>query len=582
MQLLMDGGSVLLEYWRSLLPLLVAVLGFGSFGCSLLPGVTRDRRWLSFPLSLGTGVLLLTLSSFILFLVNLVWRSILELGAYAILLTGAALLLLNLRRRETRLAIGLGLPLFILLLTLRLAFVSKLALPPYNDSPVHYLVVLNLLDPASRPDAFYSFGNLLQQYYHFGVHSLTAWLALVSHENSPLLLAVLGQFFLSIFPFSVFALAGILAENGLQDTRKSAAWAAALVAAFGSWMPAYAANWGKYPTLASLAVLPVTLVYLFAGKAMARNRAILILTALLVAGTFLLHSRTILLIALAMIGYFSTAFASRRLSNVPIISAGVGILLTASLIYGAWLHPNLAGYYTSNWPLLVFLAILVPFACAAYPVQTLATLLVFAGMGLPPSVQVPFSQSNPPVVLLDRAFVQIALVLPIAMLAGFGIAGIGRRLAPQRRLRSLPIILLGLLIMVQMPPIKAFYPDDCCSYVTDDDLRALEWLKLHVPPQGLVVIAGIPSKHRMLETDAGVWVYPMTGADTAKRSFNSSLSDPAFLNSVCQGRLDVYIYAGRRALSFELPQGPAIFQDYAVVFSSGETRVLLVKACPRR
>ncbi|MHC4481537.1 MAG: hypothetical protein ACYS1C_11295, partial [Planctomycetota bacterium] len=259
MQLLLDGGGVLLEYWRSLLFLIVAVFGFGSLGVSLFPGAARDRRWLAFPLSLGTGVILLTLLSYVLFLASLVRRDVLEFGAYAILLAGGALFVWGLRRREAWASAGWGLLILPVLLMVRLAFVSRLVLPPYSDSPTHFLAILNLLEPSARPDALYAFESVLQHYYHFGVHCLTAWVALMSGRTSPLLLAVVGQFFLAILPFSVFALAGLLAENTLSGSARSAAWGAGLLSAFGWWMPAFGVNWGKYPTIAGLAVLPIPL-----------------------------------------------------------------------------------------------------------------------------------------------------------------------------------------------------------------------------------------------------------------------------------------------------------------------------------
>lgn len=578
MTLLLDGGGILVEYWRSLLPIVVVVLGFGGLGVSVLPGVTAGRKWLAFPLSLGTGLILLTPLTYLLFLVSLAWRGVLTVGAYAILLAGAICFVLSLRRSEMRAGMAVGLPLLLLVLTVRLAFVSQLYLPPYSDAPTHYLIVLNLLDPSSRPDALYTFGSLLQHYYHFGVHCLTAWAALTSQETSPLLLAVIGQFLLSLVPFSVFALAGMLSEGAPPAASRVAAWAAALVSLIGWWMPAFAANWAKYPTLAGLAALPAPLAYLLAVGESARKRAYLVFTGLLIVGLILLHSRTSLLIGLVLAGYLLARLAARRLPNVP-LPAALAILLTGALAYLGWLHPELSGFYTANWALLAFIAVLVPFAATAFPEAALGTLLAAAGMILLTTLPAPRLLSNQSFALIDRPFVQTALYLPLAVLAGLGIAGLARHQVRTPLMSILPAALLVLLLIVGMPPLSAYYADSCCNFASRDDVRALEWLRLNASPQARVVIAGLQTGTRLVETDAGAWVYAMTGLDTAKRSYNSTLYDPGFIAGVCQGDRDVYLYAGGGPTSFEVPPLPVIAADYNVIYSSGDTRILFIRVC---
>ncbi len=581
MNILLDGGGILLEHWRSLFLLLGAILGYGGWGVSLLPGATTDRKWIAFPLSLGTGTILLTLLSFILFLASLVWRALLVPGVYAILLAGGVLLVLGLRRRESLLAAPWGLPALLLLLLVRLAFVSRLVLPPYSDSATHYLVVLNLLEPASRPDALYSFQNIFQHYYHFGVHCLTAWLALISGETSPLLLAVVAQVFLTILPFSVFALAGILAENRSPRIRFAAASAASFIAAFGFWMPAFGVNWGKYPTVAGLAVLPVPLVYLCAARGAKSGGLYQLVAALGFIGVILLHSRTTLLMGIACLAYWCGKVLHHRLAKAPFAPIVIGVALLAGLWYWAWLRPDLAGFYVGNWLLLVAIALLLPWAYSAYPESTLTALLTLAGIaGLSLLETAPFLEGRT-FQLLDPPFVQMGLYLPLAILGGLGGAGFGMRLSESPKLSALPAVLLGLLVLVEAPSFRTFYPDKCCDYVTQDDVGAFRWLSQTASSEALIVTAGLQTSTRILEQDAGVWVYAVTGLATTKRSFNSSLYDPAFLRSICQGRREVYIYFGGRSLSFELSEIQGAPEDYRVVLSSGSTQLALVRACLR-
>jgi hypothetical protein len=131
--------------------------------------------------------------------------------------------------------------------------------------------------------------------------------------------------------------------------------------------------------------------------------------------------------------------------------------------------------------------------------------------------------------------------------------------------------------------IRAYYPDSCCAYASRDDVWALEWLQLKASSQARgVVIAGLQTGTHLVETDAGAWVYAMTRLDTAKRSHNSTLYDPNFIQGVCRGGREAYLYAGGGAMSFEVPPLPAIVADYGVAYSSGATSILFVRACAQR
>ncbi|MFN2119676.1 MAG: hypothetical protein ACK2T0_04750, partial [Anaerolineales bacterium] len=200
MQLVLDGGDMLLQHWRSLSVLACAALGLGGWGYTLFPKPARVETWLAFPLSLGTGLIALILLSYVLFLASMIWQDVLPFGAYAIALAGAVFFVRDIVARQGWAAGGWPPFAFLLLLVVRLAFASRLVLPPYSDSSTHYLAVLNLVEPTSRPDALYVFQNILEHYYHYGVHSLIAWTETVSGETSPLLLAVVGQFFLAVAP----------------------------------------------------------------------------------------------------------------------------------------------------------------------------------------------------------------------------------------------------------------------------------------------------------------------------------------------------------------------------------------------
>jgi hypothetical protein len=287
------------------------------------------------------------------------------------------------------------------------------------------------------------------------------------------------------------------------------------------------------------------------------------------------------LLALALVAYYLARLMQRGLSGTPSALIALEIAFLAGLMYWGWLRPDLAGFYTSNWPLLIAIAVLLRSAYSGYPVQTLAALLTLAGIaGLSLLEATPLLQDRT-FQLLDRPFVQMGLFLPLAVLGGLGAAGLGAQLSGRRILSAVPAVLLSLLVLVEIPSIRTFYPDQCCAYVSQDDVRAFEWLKRNAPSEALIVTAGLQTSTRILEQDAGIWVYPMTGLPTTKRSYNSTLYDSAFLGTICQGRKEVYLYLGGGPMSFQVSDILGDAGDYDVVFSSGNTAIARVKVCLR-
>ncbi|MFN2119260.1 MAG: hypothetical protein ACK2T0_02580, partial [Anaerolineales bacterium] len=375
-------------------------------------------------------------------------------------------------------------------------------------------------------------------------------------------------------------LVGVLADQAPLTARHLAAWSAGLIAALGWWMPAYAANWGKYPLIAGLAVLPIPLAYLYSARRTRPHHLYLIAGTLLALGTVLLHSRLGIVIGLVMIAFWIARLVSRRLPSTQAWRIVAGIPLCGGAAYLGWLRLDLAGFYTSNWPLLVTLALLLPWDFVSHFQQTLTTLLTLCGMGLLAGLQLPSLLTDISVQWLDRPFVQMGLYLPLAVVGALGVAGFGWKLSGARWAAAVPVIGLSVLILLRTPFVHPLYPDGCCSYVTQDDLRAYEWLSGNVPSDSLVVIAGLRTSTRIIETDAGTWVYAMTGLDTAKRPFDSTLDDLGFLKSISQGRDHVYLYLGGRDMSFKHPNKAALAHAYEVELSSGSTEIVRLKPCP--
>ncbi|MEJ5224162.1 MAG: hypothetical protein WHV44_06865 [Anaerolineales bacterium] len=104
---------------------------------------------------------------------------------------------------------------------------------------------------------------------------------------------VSGPLLLALWPLGVFWLMR-------RFTASMGALFGALLAAWGWSMPAYALNWGKYPLLAGLVLLPVTLA---AGYAARTNRRWWLVFGLLTVLTTLCHTRLLVVLGLSLPGW---------------------------------------------------------------------------------------------------------------------------------------------------------------------------------------------------------------------------------------------------------------------------------------
>src|SRR5258706_2183899 len=178
---------------------------------------------------------------------------------------------------------------------LRLVFISKAILPSYFDSASHYLEIKNILGNNTTG----LITSLTSNYYHLGFHFVAAFLATTFHASVANAMLILGQMVLAIMPMSFFFL--IKHETGSN----SAGLFTVIISAFGWYMPAHAVDWGKYPALTSVGLIPfvLSLAYLlsqYKNTLLSQKRWILyslLEIGILVSG--FVHSRSLVIFGIA-------------------------------------------------------------------------------------------------------------------------------------------------------------------------------------------------------------------------------------------------------------------------------------------
>ncbi len=564
-----DGLNMLVQYGTAITAFIVAAAGCGLVIVDRLASREADlgRRM---AVSLGVGGAVLSVFAFVLVIAGHFLPALLLPGSVAIFIFAAAVLVRRLwvdrsQIRPTYVLIAAAA--IITLLVLRLAFLEQIILPPYSDSPVHYEIVVGFLHPGLGESQKLSLTTIFRDYYHFGFHSVAAWLSLIARLSPQQSISLLGQIFLMVVPLAVYALTHELTRSPIGSGF------AALLAGIGWSMPAFAVNWGKYPAVSALAVMPAIIAAILLAARDERIRPVQIVSgAFLLLGASLMHTRMLVLGAFAAAAYFLSQGINPGEGMSLSRAARLALLYIISFLP---LYRILLDFY-GGIPVLIALAVLLPFAFQGHP--RLSTGVFFFTFLLWLGVYIPFLPGENGRTLLDNQFVAIALFAPLSVMGGAGMAGMMLQLSMRPAIRLTAITVLLATVLLGFSP-KHFYPDACCNYFRADDQNAFQWIRKNATDHSLFLISAFEEQGQSIGTDAGIWITPLTGRPANKVQYNTEWTWPAEMQEVCRmGASDIYIYTGGQEYSFDGSRLSGL-TFVRRVFASGRTAIYRVTGC---
>ncbi len=571
--ILRDGLTMLGTYFLPTALFFIAVAGCGLFVVRRIVGenASIEERFLT-GVSLGPGVL--ALLAFLVVVMGHYWPALLWPGSVLIFALAAANLFVELwplRVSAVRngYVVTTGTLALAILLILRLAFLKDLILPPYSDSPVHYQIVLGFLHPGSGNSGGLSIDTLFRDYYHFGFHSLAAWLASLSGLPPEKAISLLGQLLLVICPISVYALTFVVTRS-----RAGAAFSAAL-AALAWYMPAYAVNWGKFPALGSMAVLPAIVAAMILGvRVGAPWQRLLLWGTVLVLSAALLHTRSLFFLAFVAIAFF----IARKIDLQPGMPLPRAIFLAALYVVSLIpVYSVLHGYYR-GFPVLLVVLILLPFAFQRYPLLSAAVFFFTLFLWSATIVLFPGQVGQ---TLLDRPYLEMSLYIPLSVISGAGFAGLLERLPVVGWPRPVVATLFVGAVLLNFSPYS-LRPDACCNYFSQDDQKAFQWIRENTSSRAIFLTAAyVAPENTTVGTDAGVWITPLTGRATDLMLFNTDWTSSVVLDQACDLTAQpIYLYAGGKEFSFATDQhgNSDRLQPF---FESGGTVIYRLLNCPK-
>jgi hypothetical protein len=335
-------------------------------------------------------------------------------------------------------------------------------------------------------------------------------------------------------------------------------------------MPAFAVNWGKYPALLSLAVIPAVLSTLPDWRKHGTDWCTVLLPGILLLGAVLLHTRIIFVFGLAVVGFsISAKFVPAKqppLLQVALRSLAFGLFIWGFLIF--------LGDAYRVLPLWMVVLALTPFGVWAHPRLLMSLLLFLAGIWLQMVLPLPGGQT-----LFDRPFVEMLLAFPFSLWAGIGLSGLNAALKTRPAFR-MPATLAPFLVALAVFGARgAYLPDPCCHYFTAQDEKAFAWVDENKTASTLFLIAAFQDRFQRFGTDAGIWLHPLTRVGVNMLPYDMDCDAPATRQKICGfGSKQTYLYAGGGQFSF--PKDDLARQDWLqVVFQAGKVRIYRANGC---
>jgi hypothetical protein len=589
-----DSWFALIEYDREIIVFLSCMLWGSIVTISVLRTAGGVRLGLSESISLALGGWVLPVLPASILIIGLgilfkVHPDPLVLGTLMIGSMGVAVWSLS-KEKSAPARKSFLVPLFLLLfflvsILLRLAFIAHILLPPYFDSAEHYRIIQSLVGTVDGTRTAHGFTWPVASYYHIGYHAIAAVLTAAFHLDIKNVMLVSGQIALAAVPIPLFLIVRRVTQSNL------AASFTVLLAACGWYMPAYSINWGKYPALFSLLPVEFTLgaAYL-AGESGGKAERLRILSGMVLLGisvSFLIHTRSLIILGMIFAAWILASYWERQsIACRYLFLGGVLMVLIVEFIlvmHNAILDPVLGPYINGGILATGLVSLFSAAAFQKYPRFAFSTLLVvgflLSGLFLP----VPFYAYT---TLLDRPLVEMLLFMPLAVLGGAGCAGLIDLLQNRPSyIKKGAFVLLSGVIVVHAFTSFSFYPSDCCSFVTRDDLVALDWMGKNLPGNVRILIPSSnlsfsisPAPFQEIASDAGVWILPLAGRQTLSLLYSTDFAQPGVLETICQQGV-THIYVGGAGQGFDAGTLVKKPEWYTMVLFLPQAKVYRVTGC---
>lgn len=429
----------------------------------------------------------------------------------------------------------------------KLSFLSGLSYPLYSDSAYHFDMINKIMDGNLSSLLFSS--NGLQNYYHYGFHSIVALSSLISSLPVEKSMLILGQVLQISIPLSFYPIGKMLTHK---------AWGGILavtIAAFGWPMPAYASQWGKYPAILGVQFfLWFYSIYLLIQKKDVPQKSLfsLLFTLVCLFIGLIFHARIVIVIVLFFVIQKlveqHTMVKKYTHLNLFLFVALLGNLIFLYIYNFEDFQHIYIKYIQESWVSALLLLLFARFfrhqSKQLFYQQVIFSVILLVML----NTSIPYGLLTRDVAhLIDRPFLEIILFIPLTLIMTIAVTNFtnillisGKRIKSLRIYRAVAIVFLG-AVSVFIYPVRS----SCCVILDPPNITVIQRIKAELPSNAKILIAaGRWSSY----TEAGIWIYPLTGIQTVKWPYDTDFEKDV-QQSLCKQRV-MYIYVGNTAYSF--------------------------------
>jgi len=450
-----------------------------------------------------------------------------------------------------------------LVFAVRFSVIRTIDVPMWGDSVHHTMIAQLIVDNNGLFESWRPYAELATFTYHFGFHAAVAVFHWLSGSDLPRATLWVGQVLNGLAVLAVAPLALRLSPN------RWAAVGAVLVTGLLSPMPMYYVNWGRYTQLAGQVILPAAILLMWRMlEEPVLRRPSLVLASLVWGGLALTHYRVLIMALLFFVLVYGLAVIQNRWRSATLASlalglgagglflpwfirvfegnilaiAGARITTPAAQISDFSREYNAVGnpsFYLS-WPLWIGLVFVLIWGGAMR--RRDAALVGLWSVAVLIAAN-PDWLGLPGVGVINNFTVFIAAYIPAGCLIGAGLgwsADMFKRDLCSRDLDALrwtkriqpaisPILIIITVAAGLWGVRQRFADRQLAQYamVTYPDLRAIEWIKTHTPPDARFLVNSFFAYGGsvIVGSDAGWWLPLLVGRTTTLPPITYSVED---------------------------------------------------------
>ncbi|GEM_PF-5578689 len=436
-----------------------------------------------------------------------------------------------------------------------------------SDSMHHTLIVQMIVQNGRLPDNYLPLFDIVTFRYHFGYHLAGAIASMLSGVSPRLIVLLSGPLLVASASLS----AGLLTET-LTKNRIAGLVASALVG-MGMIFPGYMITWGRFPQLAALTCLAITLlvVYRITVTNKTVNVGSIILISVLAVSIGLTNYKTLffglpVLVLFFCVKAFSPNNWSKEIKRV--LADGIWIAVISTVLCLPWIM-----HLFSHIPGTVLLSqgkagdnyySLIRMGEEVLGFQTTLPLLVVSLFGavlgllvknrniilMVVWILVAFILSNPHLLgnYLDPISTLISMYLPISVLIVFPLVYIAERDWKCTRILNgvmvaafLGMAVFGIGCMQKFIQIERTFPKL-------EDVQAAEWIKENIPDTALFMINTYNfdySPKAIIGLDGGYWIPVLAAKKTIVPPINTSIEYQPMGKDILSSTLELHSLKGQ-------------------------------------